>query len=157
MGDNSLSGAAMGVVLGILFAAAGGYMIYDQRQAVENADRVEATIVGTDVREASGSDGQDGGTKYYPVVEYRYTYDGQEYTNDNVFPGSRSRPTGEARAEEIASEYDRGDTVTVHVDPENPSESFLIQETDYLIPALFGGFGLFTILAGGWSLVKKVL
>ena len=156
MSDGSLSGAAMGMVIGILFAAAGGYMIYDQRQAVENADRVEATVVGTDVREASGSD-KSSGTSYYPVVEYRYTYDGQEYTNDNVFPGSRSRSTGKARAEEIASEYDLGETVTVHVDPENPSESFLIQETDYLIPALFGGFGLIIILLGGRSLVKKVL
>lgn len=141
-----------------MFAAAGGYLIYDQQQAVREAEQVEATVVDTDVRESTSSGGtRNGGTSYYPVVEYRYTYDGQQYTNDNVFPGSSSRSTSRSRAEEIADEYDQGDTATVYVDPENPSESFLIQETDYLFPALFGGVGLLTVAISARSLVKEAL
>lgn len=151
---NSLSGMVFVMAIGLLFLGVAGFLAYDQQQAIESSVEVEGTVVESDVRVDRDT---DSGDTYYPEVEYRYTYEGETYTNGNVFPGTGSKSTGRDRAEEIAEEYSEGDRVTVYVRQDEPERAYLIEQRSILFLLLFGGAGAITTLAGAYGMVKRVL
>lgn len=148
MGDNAPVLVVL-LVLGLVATAATGYLIYDTRRAAAGTESVAGTVLRTDVEEHAGTTGED-----RPVVEYEYTYGGETYTNDDVFPGPGDRPDATLGgdgpdAEAIVARYDVGQRVTVHVDPDDPSESYLIERgAPQGLYAMAAFFGLFSLLAG---------
>lgn len=149
-----MSGSAMAVAIGLLFAGIGGYLYMDQQAAIENSERIEATVVNSHVQvdEGTGTEADS----YYPVVEYEYTYDGQTYTSDNVFPGVGSSSTSLSRAREIVDDYQQGDQVTAYVNPDDPQEAYLIEETDSLFHFAFIGAGGLAVLLGIGGIVRGI-
>ncbi|MFC6974174.1 DUF3592 domain-containing protein [Halomicroarcula sp. GCM10025709] len=103
----SLGQAIVLIALGVVFAGLGGYLYVDQQAAIENSVPIEGTVVASEVEIDRPADPDDA-TSYYPVVTYRYEYDGQSFTNDNVFPGTGRQSTSESRAAEIVREYAEG-------------------------------------------------
>lgn len=138
----------------VCFAAAGGFwflVIQAPGQAAERADvTVEGTVVTAeiDVSTVQSDDGAGTDRTYSPEVTYRYTYGGETYTNDNLWagPGDGSSYGQRSEAEAITSQYPAGSSVSIHLNSDNPSQSFLKTKptslNDYFPVALLLLFGV---------------
>jgi len=139
-------------VLGLGFFAAGAYFAAPHVLDTANSQPVAAEIVSSDWGTYSTTEGQ---TRAYVDVTYRYTYEGEEYTGDTVFPGGRNQLPSGHRAEQIARNYSAGSTATVHVVA--GGDTYLIETAMpwwyYLIP----GFGALIAILGAWNLVRWLL
>lgn len=117
---------------GLAMVGAGVNMVLNERADVQQAATVEGTVGSTDVKYegsvVSTADSPATGG-YKPVVRYTYTYDGQEYTSDSVYPGPEKQFNSEDVARSVATQVSPGQTVTVYVNRRNPSRAFLINET----------------------------
>lgn len=127
-----------------LSAALWVFLFYLPGRAADEADvTVEGTVVSTEVQENMA--GQN--DSYAPVVTYRYQYDGQTYKSDNLEAGLGAKQyQNESTAESIVAQYAEGDRVTVHLDTDEPSGSFLrppshglFEYVLVLFPLLFAG------------------
>lgn len=152
-GPSTLRGAVVLLVVGL---AATGFGVYDyvqQSDAVEDSVEVDAEILELGA-ETSGSTGSSG-TDYRPTVRFEYEYDGTSYTGTSVFP-SETTPNYDTRsaARSVLEEYETGETATAYVDPANPDDAFLKNQTSNA-PLLFVGIGLFFVAVGGVSTAKR--
>jgi len=92
---------------------------------------VQGTIISSGIGSDYSCDADpDGGcsTTYQPFAEYRYDVDGESYEGSritytwaNTYIGFRSL------AESVIDDFQEGDEITVYVDPDDHSESVLIQ------------------------------
>jgi hypothetical protein len=60
---------------------------------------------------------------FEPVIQYKYTLQGRQYTGKRIFFGSST--TNQTAAEEILARYLPGMPVLVHYDPRDPAQSVL--------------------------------
>lgn len=126
------------LALGLGIAGYGGYDYVQQTDAVNNAVAVETAVVETEISRSEGRQ------FYYRVrVEHTYEYQGDEYTSDQIFPGS-TEPIYTVRddAAQILEPYEPNTTATAYVDPNSPSGGFLKRQTTFA-PFKFIGFGGF--------------
>ncbi|RME88469.1 MAG: DUF3592 domain-containing protein [Anaerolineae bacterium] len=81
-------------------------------------------------------------TVYTPRIEYRYTVDGQTYTNTTI-----GAETSDIRSGIYAGEYAPGKPITVYYNPENPSDAVLVTGVagSSLAP---GCLGMFFVIGG---------
>jgi len=146
----SRSDAVLFVLVGLLFASAGGYLLYSEYQASADANQVEATVLSSAVT-SNARGGSEVGSDFFPRIEYRYTYDGRTYTSTNICPGAGSGCTGSTTresAQRVVDRYPEGSTTTAYVDPADPSRAFLVAPGVtlwYLVPV---GMGLLSLLVG---------
>jgi hypothetical protein len=161
MSDDGLSidgPKTVGQSLLLLLVAVGlvGYGAVDYVQstnAVRESVETEATITEVGVETESSTTGTGSNVEYEPVVRFTYTYEGERYTGDELFPGSvPTRYDTEPAARNAIAEYEPGATTTAYVDPDSPETAFLENRTSGrqlllvvvgLIIAPFGG--LFTV------------
>ena len=132
-----------GRVVVLLFAFAlfgfGGYDYAEQREAVGEAEAVDAVVLNSTVVEDTAGRGID----YDPRVEYRYSYGGTTYTGDDFFPGSITPSYDtEKEALSVVEGYDEGETVTAYVDPDRPGGAFLERRATNA-PLAMAGAGFF--------------
>ncbi|WP_049928688.1 DUF3592 domain-containing protein [Halopiger goleimassiliensis] len=147
---------------GLLFA--NSYVGYVQ--TMDSAVAVEGTVVGSDYSSSTLSvpSGQDGtgyvgtdrnGAPYFVTVEYQYEYDGERFTSNTLWPrGSSNAVLTQESALQRVTQYDPGDSVTVFVDPEEPSDSY-IEERHFVWtnPLRDPGYVVGYFWLGGWLLV----
>lgn len=93
-----------------------------------------------------------GGPDYKPVISYQYRYQGRSFTSRNLKPGPMDAYEAEHRAREVAGRYAPGETVTVHVHPDTPSEAFLMRSGPSLWVWAFGLITLALALGGAKGL-----
>ncbi len=142
------------LVLGALFATAGGFLYVSEQQTTGTVVAVDAVVVSSEVvndrpQEGVGPRSDD----YRASVEYRYTYDGETYTSTNLCPGAGSAcaPSGPDRGpvEEFVAQYPEGESVTVSVPRDAPSEAYLADGgSSSLLYLGLSGFGLVVVLLG---------
>ena len=90
---------------------------------------VQGAIISSGIESDLSCDEEGGcSTTYRPFAEYRYDVDGESYEGSritytwaNTLIGSRSL------AESVIDDFQEGDEITVYVDPDDHSESVLIQ------------------------------
>ena len=112
----------LAVGLGLACMLGGGYLLYDAVQTATGTEEVDAEILTTGV---SGDPNND----YRVQISYEYTYGGESYTSDNVFPGTGVEEfSSRGSAEDFVAEYPEGETVTAYVDPDDPSSAHLEAE-----------------------------
>ncbi|WP_135805912.1 DUF3592 domain-containing protein [Halorussus marinus] len=142
-------GGLLVLLVGVAVAGYGGYDHLQQRQAIDAAVPVNATITETGV-ESDGS-GSSTGVDHYPVVRFEYAYRGESYTSQNVYPASvRQSYDTESAASDVVDEYEVGATVTAYATPESPGDAFLKnQQSNGPLVAI--GIGLVAMLLGGRS------
>lgn len=135
------------LVLGLPFAALGGYMWMEQTERIDSYETTEATVVSSTVGVSPGGDD----TTYYPDVTYEYTVGGQTYESTNVLPGAGRTSRSGDWARTVVEDHPEGETVTVHYDPADPSNAFLVprRQTLWLVVAGFGGVLVLGGFAGG--------
>lgn len=156
-------GRAIVVVLGLMFVTSGvagiglGWFTYQDTQSdLANTVEVEGTVVDTTLVEEEeevdrDDDGQPDGTRttYEPVVNYSYSYEGTEYTSESIYPGTSKSFDDRSEAEDVLSGYEAGEPVTVKLNSEEPSRSFLIEEDNSLVTlGVAGGAGTLALIVG---------
>lgn len=150
-GDSS-RGVLVFLVISVAIAGYGGYDYLQQSEAVRDAVEVDATVVATGVEQESGRRGR---VDHRPTATFEYSYEGETYTGNSVFPGSVT-PTydTESAAREVVADYETGDTVTAYVDPASPGSSFLKnQQTD--TPVKLVAIGLVGVLLTAVKYVRS--
>lgn len=150
--NRRLKGGLVFLVLGVGAMAIGGYWAYPHVSDTTFSEPVEAEIVSANWDSVSTS---EGGQRHYVNITYRYTVDGDQYTDDTAFPDERNEVTSSARAEEIATNYSAGQRVTAFVVPSDPDRAYLIEAAMpwwyYGVPgfgALISGMGLLNLVQG---------
>ena len=147
----SNSPAAFGImaVIGVIFMLLGGVMFAANSSSLSNAEATEATVVSTSIGESTNPDTV--GSSYYPQIAYNYTVGGKEYRNSNYKAGSGRRVDSRFWAEGIVEEYEKGEAITVHYTPSEPSNSFIKKSMPMHPYALFA-FGLVFFLPAVYML-----
>jgi Tfp pilus assembly protein PilV len=129
------------VILGIVLLGVAGYMAYSQQQSLSSGVQIEATVESKEVT----MDSSKSGDKYTPHVNYSYTYNGTQYTSDNINPGVGTKASDtRTAAEDRIDQYDVGGTTTAYVVQGSPSKSYLKKKSSPL-PLIPGILGLFLI------------
>jgi len=163
MSDDGLSingPKSVGQSLLLLLLALGlvGYGAVDYVQStavVRDSVETEATITEVGVETESSTTGTGSNVRYEPVVTFTYTYDGETYTGDDVFPGAvPTRFETESAARNAIAEYESGTTATTYVDPDDPETAFLKNRTSNR-QLSFVGIGLILALFGGFFTVRN--
>jgi len=154
MHANRVVGALFVVVVGVAFAGFGWYSYQEEQADLNNAIEHEGEIRSVDIEEdVTRRDRDDDGIRetdrdYEPVVRYAYEYDGESYTSASLFPGPDQSFDSRSGAEDYTEEYESGQTVTVYVNEEEPSSSFLVRESSSLKYKLFMGGGAVVAVIG---------
>jgi hypothetical protein len=127
------------LLAGLVWGTLGVWNYQKTQTDLSDTETVEGTIISTDVREETTEVG-DGRyrTELHPQVNYTYSHEGQNYTSQSLYPGNE-QTLSEGRAEEIVYDYDSGDSVTVYVNTDDPSRSFLVTNDNSLLFLLFSG------------------
>jgi hypothetical protein len=155
-GNNGGKGALISNVviilvgIGLIFFGYNGYT--SQNQALENPVNVSATVTDTGIDQQSS---RRGGIDYQPEIMFEYSYEGQDYTSSNMYPGGQEPKEYnlESNAREVVDKYSQGSEVTVYVPPGNPGEAFIkAKKTNK--PLIGLGFGIIFILLGSYKFMK---
>ena len=132
------------ITLGVVLLGVAGYMAYSQQQSLSAGVQMETTVESKDITYSA-----DKGGKYTPHVTYSYTYDGTQYTSDNIRPGIGTKTSNtRAAAEDRIDQYDVGETTTGYVVRSSPSRSYLKKKSSPLpvmtnpLPLIIGVLGL---------------
>lgn len=135
--------AVLAILAGFAFIAPGGYIMHSQLQAEQTSVAVDATVVESSVAELPQKN------KYTPDITYRYTYDNRTYTNDNVWIGTTKHRLDHGTAKDVVEDYPEGATVTAHVYPDDPSQSYLRAGSQgYFLPVGLIVLGFIPVLVG---------
>lgn len=154
--DSRLPIGILMVAIGVGMLVGTGFSTYVLQMTV--AEPVDAEVQSTSVTEVACSVDASCDVRYRPVVTYTYTYGGERYTSDQVYPsatrgGSITRDTAAAKV----SEYSPGDQITAHVVPDRPGTAYLRRAAPNLASTVFGVFGGLLALAGANGVVGSLL
>lgn len=149
------------VVIGGAVAGYGVMTYQDQQAAIDRAEPVDGVIVESSFTEGTDSDGD---RVFHVTIEFEYEYDGELYRSDRKQPGEGfSSEDTRAEANSVLESYPEGETVTVHVDPEQPDEGFLeasIPRVTYFFigfGVLFAGASMLFAVGAVLSSIKRLL
>jgi len=134
---------AFALILGLGTIGYGAYSYSAQTAALDSTETVDATVVSTSIERLDERRGTD---DYSPQATFNYTYEGEQYTSSNVFPGKLPREFGtkdKARAQ--LEGYESGNTVRAYVPQNNPGNAFLEHESSNK-PLLVTGLGAIVVL-----------
>lgn len=118
----------VGLVVGGLLVFGFGYIDYTARDtAFENPTPVDGTVQSVAIEEVNEQDDM----AFHPNITYTYRLDGRRYTAHTIDPSIYlyKENTREA-AEAFTSNYTVGETTTVFVNPNDPSQAFLKRDTE---------------------------
>ena len=118
-------------------------------------ERVEGKI--EEVKAYTPSTGKGG--DYRVSSRYTYAFNGVDYTSDKVTVDGPFKTPFKSTQKEKVKEFQEGHTVTVYVNPENPSSSVLIagMTPNGYVPIMFTAF-LFTcgaLITFAWFKMKQ--
>lgn len=145
-----MGGAA--VLVGLMFAGIGSWFVFNSIKSYRTSARreefvpVEARVLRSELSRKSGQHagtGTGGSISYIPKIEYEFTVAGTTYTSDSVYPGTDWDINNRNTAQSIVDRYAEGDVVEAYYHPDNPTETFLEDEsvaTRNLTAMAFSGF-----------------
>jgi hypothetical protein len=91
----------------------------------------------------------------YPEIAYEYDHDGESYRSETVFQNGAAVRMTPDDADTFLAEYTEGTETTVHVDPEDPTRSYLAPHPGWggfrHVPAVYvlaSVTGVLTVAAG---------
>lgn len=130
----------------------------DHNSSVQHNEPTAGTIIQTDVEMRI----DDGDREYRPVVVYEYTVDGVTYREENVYPGRFERwHSSQSTAERVVNQYVEGsatkasgEAVTVHYNPDRPSEAYLHNDGWPSAWYLAVGYVVVAVAGGGYFIRK---
>jgi hypothetical protein len=139
------------LLLGLAILAWGSYAYVQDTAMLDQRVEVTAEVTSTGVERVAALRGE---ARYVPTATFDYSFQGIDYSSDNVFPGSSApRYQHQETAEAQLAAFTVGDTVAAYVDPSAPDQAFLVdarsgQASRYL------AFGALLALIGGLRQVQ---
>lgn len=145
------------------FAAAGAYAAWMlastviSHQAARAWVETPAEVVSADLRGAQGAANR-------VLAEYRYAFEGREFTSDQVAltDSLESKAAAKRMHERLAAAKADGESVTAYVDPESPDRAVLYRDFPwrtvlFLVPMVvcFGAFGGGMLVVAVYLLFKS--
>ncbi len=94
-------------------------------------------------------------TVYRPLVTYRYTVNGQTYTQRNLDVNGSSEYRKQSSVQAVIEKYAPGREVTVYYNPNDPSDAMLEPGSDGTSVLLFFVLGVFMLGVAGIIAVKE--
>ncbi len=126
-----------------------------EAQAMQGWAPVQAQVISGGTDESTDDEGT---TTYRAHAEYKYSYQGQEYTASRVAIDTMSDNIGHTHEEQgaaLAAAANEGHSIEVYVDPAAPYSAVIYRDLRWgmvgfkaLFAVLFGGAGLGMIVAG---------
>lgn len=154
-GPDSVAKAALYVLIGLAIASYGGYDYIQQTEAVRNSVQVDATVTELSIETDPGTSSNPG-VEYEPVVEFEYTYNGAQYTGTKVYPANLEQNyQTQSAAESAIEDYEEGGKTTAYVEPDEPDDAFLKNNTSNA-PLIAIGIGSVFALLSAVAAVKKI-
>ncbi len=132
--------------VGLFVSAWSGWLVWQERDAIQRAIEVPATIESSTVEDWTSGTGTNRERHYRPVVRFTFELEGKSHVADRVTPLGTSGSKSWAR--ELSGRFQPGDKVTAWVDPDVPGHAFLLKMTSWkpVLGIVFGG--LIAIAAG---------
>jgi hypothetical protein len=147
----------LGLLVSLALTGVGGFMIYDHYQATMHSTPVDGVIVESTVVDYNSGQGDRGSR---PAIEYRYTYEGTTYTSSKLCPGEHNSgcygPNTGKVANSVVDRYPAGSTATVHVDPDDPSNAYLLDGDLPVWYLVVAGLGVLGIVGSAVRFVKRL-
>jgi hypothetical protein len=117
------------IILILAFIGGGAFLILQgfttgrkTETIINNWPSVSAQVLSSEVVESSGFDEKgEQVAEFKPAVRLSYQIDGKDYTSIQIGPAVRAENAESARR--IANQYHAGSKVTIHYDPEHPTET----------------------------------
>lgn len=127
----------------VLLVGGAGYVVHQYR-FVETSATTTGTVRTATVDEVVhvGSIRLSGNTEYEPNVTYAYAVDGERYVGHDLFPGFSTSTGNGRRVAAVATRYDPGGSATVHYDPDDPGDAYLVPRYGFVPGFLAVAVGL---------------
>ena len=139
------------IVICVIFAGAGGYLIQWQQRPLQDWVPVVAAIRRIDV--IPQNDGHGHATQR-SVILYSYSARDVVYTTDRVTPSTNVRDPNTVSA--LAKSLHEGQTVTAYYDPVQPGSAYLVRARNRVLYLLFAApLLLAVILIANWPRVRR--
>lgn len=136
---------AVAVLISLGLIGYGGYSYMNQSAALSSSVEVNATIDSTGVEEV---DGGRGDLEFRPEASYTYSFNGTEYSSENVYPGNLA-PSFDSE-ERARLDLEEGDSVTAYIKKGSPENAFLKHESSNT-PFFLIGFGALMIAVTAYT------
>jgi hypothetical protein len=139
------------IVICLIFAGAGLYLIQWQQKPIHDWVPVVATVRRLDV--LSQSDGR-GHTTPRSEILYSYPVGAVVYTTDRVTPATD--PRDQSTVASLAKSLHEGQTVSAYYDPAQPGSAYLVRAHNRVLYAILAGpLLLAIILIANWPRVRR--
>lgn len=127
-----------------------GFLNHQRASDAATWPGVPGTVLHSDITTTSSRDSRNRQrTMYSPVVRYRYEVDGRAYESDRLGAAGTWSTSSIEEARADAARRPVGSSVTVHVNPSDPSDACLEAGSGMLGWGLMGAGGiLFAVSAG---------
>jgi hypothetical protein len=116
----------------VLTGAVGLYLSVRMLQRSLQRDEfepVEATVLHSQIRSQTETDSGMRATTYFPEIRYEYTVGGETFTSESVYPGRLEGTSNHSKIQSVVDAHPAGDRVQAYYHPEDPTRSFLIDES----------------------------
>ena len=115
---NSKVMAALGVLAGFLIAVYGGMDYMEQNERIQGSEKINVTVTDVSVVEQTSSSRHGTSMEYAPIVNFEYSYSGENYSSDNFYPThSDFTKSNREAAGDVTEDYTTGSQVQAYVDP----------------------------------------
>jgi len=149
----SIAGGAFALLIGIVGIWTGLKQL-SNRKALNRWPTTKGTVVERGTFESNSGSVRKNGFQYCPLVRYTYQISAGDFVNDYIHPKRVQLPQHSTRkwAQQRAESF--ADEVTVHYNPEDPAESFLVQTPKRILYIVIGA-SLMAALYGVLLLITK--
>lgn len=120
---------AIGLLIIFIGFAVLGYS-YNQykisQDLIDSSQSTSGEVINSNIDREIDSQDDSNVYEYHFTINYKYTVDGQEYTNNNISPVTQENVfDSRSGANNYKSSHSIGDPITVYYIPEDPKTSFI--------------------------------
>lgn len=127
--DKNFVYLGMGLIIIFIGFALLGYSYNQYKISQDRIDLSQSTngeVINNNIERKLDSQDDSNVYEYHFTINYKYTVNGKEYTNNYVSPVSKENVfDSQSRANNYKSSYSIGESITVYYMPDDPTTSFI--------------------------------
>lgn len=131
--QRSQTAAVVATFVAVILLLIGTRLAISSRETV-HWPTASATVIGAELSRS----GNRQRFSWVPVIAYEYEVEGRRYRSGRIYHGVMNAFKDKARAEAWLARHALGATLTIHYDPDDPSEAVLYPQTSPIAWLLIG-------------------